>query len=766
MNDVTADPRRDRLYQLLPAIYRMRDAEQGYPLRALLAVMAEQVNLLEDDVRRLYENWFIETAEAWAVPYVGDLIGYRPVLTSGEAGSESTAEGRALQRVLVPRREVANTIRYRRRKGTLALLERLAHDITGWPARPVEFFKLLGWHQNINHLHLNRARTAEVRSVEELDLIDGPFDRIAHTVDLRRISARRTGGRYAIPSVGVFVWRLRSYGVTRSPANCSEGDGPHCFTFSVLGQDTPLFTKPRTREEPTGIPGELSLPTPIRRRAFLDHPDRYYGPSGSFAIWAEGWAGFDPDAPVPVDAIIPADLSGWRYVPPNRHVAVDPVLGRFAFPPNQLPKKGVRVTYHYGFPADVGGGEYQRTLRDPSPRPRPGDAGNEPSDVTEEPSLYRVGKGEEFTRIGDALAAWQHQAPLDAVIELTDSGVYVEPIQIALGPSQTLQIRAASGVRPVIRLLDWQTDLPDSMAVVMASGSRFTLDGLLVTGRAVQVTGIPDDHAKQQPEDHAGETPDTAPHGRRRVCSSQLVIRHCTLVPGWGIDCDCEPLRPAEPSLELFGLRAKVRIEHSIIGSIQVQEEQLHADPLPLYIADSIVDATGPEKEAIGEPGTGPAPAVLTMLRCTVFGIVDTHAVALAENCIFRDCVDVVRRQVGCMRFCYVPPGCRTPRRYACQPDLVVQAVKERGLSAAAQETEVAAETLRLRPQFSDSRYGRPAYAQLAPTGAPEIKQGADDESEMGVYHDLFEPQRTANLQARLDEYTPAGMDVGLILAT
>ena len=112
MNDRCAQEPGDRLYQLLPAVYRMRDAEQGYPLQALLAVVAEQVEVVEDDIEQLYANWFVETAEEWAVPYIGDLVGYRPVLTSGEAGSESTEQGRALQRVLVPRREVA-----RRRAG-------------------------------------------------------------------------------------------------------------------------------------------------------------------------------------------------------------------------------------------------------------------------------------------------------------------------------------------------------------------------------------------------------------------------------------------------------------------------------------------------------------------------------------------------------------------------------------------------------------------------------------------------------------------------
>jgi hypothetical protein len=65
----------DRLYKLLPAIYRQRDVEQGMPLRALLQVIAEQVNLVEADIAQLYENWFIETCQDWVVPYIGDLVG-------------------------------------------------------------------------------------------------------------------------------------------------------------------------------------------------------------------------------------------------------------------------------------------------------------------------------------------------------------------------------------------------------------------------------------------------------------------------------------------------------------------------------------------------------------------------------------------------------------------------------------------------------------------------------------------------------------------
>ena len=83
-------------------------------------------NVVEADIDQLYENWFIETCEDWVVPYIGDLVGYRAVHEAGQPGEATTPRGRLRNRILIPRREVANTIRYRRRKGTLALLELLA----------------------------------------------------------------------------------------------------------------------------------------------------------------------------------------------------------------------------------------------------------------------------------------------------------------------------------------------------------------------------------------------------------------------------------------------------------------------------------------------------------------------------------------------------------------------------------------------------------------------------------------------------------------
>src|SRR5205085_9485178 len=106
----------DHLYNLLPAIYRLRDAERGYPLQALLRVIGEQVDVVEEDIARLYDNWFIETCDDWVVPYIGDLLGFQLVHEAGQPGDVRTPEGRALDNILISRREVAHTIGARRRR--------------------------------------------------------------------------------------------------------------------------------------------------------------------------------------------------------------------------------------------------------------------------------------------------------------------------------------------------------------------------------------------------------------------------------------------------------------------------------------------------------------------------------------------------------------------------------------------------------------------------------------------------------------------------
>src|SRR5262249_4825316 len=177
---------------------------------------------------------------------------------------------------------------------------------------------------------------------------------------------------------------------SETPAMCVEEFGLQNYTFSVLGNNQQLYNNPEAEVEPTDIARELNLPVPIRRRAFEQNLASYYGPDKSLAIWVSDWAGYGARELLPPEAIIPADLSDWPYLPPHDHIAVDPVLGRITFPPSQLPKRNVRVYYNYAFSADIGGGEYNRPLFQPA-----------------EYSLYLVGQNETLKRINDAVAQWR-----------------------------------------------------------------------------------------------------------------------------------------------------------------------------------------------------------------------------------------------------------------------------------------------------------------------------------------------------------------------
>ena len=106
----------------------------------------------------------------------------------------------------------------------------------------------------------------------------------------------------------------------------------------------------------------------------------------------------------------------------------------------------------------------------------------------------------------------------------------------------------------------------------------------------------------------------------------------------------------------------------------------------------------------------------------------------LAEASIFMGNIQVARQQIDCIRFSYITPSSRTPCHYQCQPDLVEQLV--------ADQADKESERLRVQSVFNSTQYGKPTYVQLTHACADEIMRGAEDESEMGVFHDLYQPQR------------------------
>jgi hypothetical protein len=323
---------------------------------------------------------------------------------------------------------------------------------------------------------------------------------------------------------------------------------------------------------------------------------------------------------------------------------------------------------------------------------------------------------EEHRHLRQAIDKWKLDRPMRAVIELADSQIYDEELlHVELERDQHLEIRAAQGARPIIRLLRWEADRSNALRVSGESRSSLTLDGLLITGNGIHIKGDLD----------------------------EVVIRHTTLVPGRVVHQGRRPKRVVEPSVVLIDTCTRLRLDHSIAGSIEVlQERESENEPNAIVVSDSIVDSTSTHGEAVSAGRQRIAYARLIIRRSTILGHVSTHAVELAENSIVTGKLAVARRQKGCVRFCSVSPDSRTPRRFSC-------------VSAAS-----------VQPVFESVRYGAPSYCQLAEACPVEIRRGADDESEMGVFHDLFQPQRDASLRIRLDEFVPAGSDVGVIYVT
>lgn len=632
----------ERTYELLPAIYRIRDADRGEPLKTLLSVIADQVGVLEEDLAQLYDDQFIETCAPWVVPYIGDLIGYRSLHN-------------VVPKIGSQRAEVAHTIGFRRRKGTAAILEQLARDVTAWNARAVEFFQLLGWTQwTPNHIRPKTFYAPDLRDWETLENINGPFDTVAHTVDVRHVATAE--GKYNIQNIGIFLWRLGAYPLTKSPAFQLDA---HRFLFHPLGFGTQLFTNPVTEDEITHLAEPINVPAPISRRVFDAYLPQYYGDGASVSI--DG---------VPIEKVVACDLSGWIHTPPAGKVAIDPVLGRIAFADAQT--EPPLVTFHYGFSDDMGGGEYDRAAS----------VDAELTPVEEVPAPH--------ASIQDAL----NTVAAGGVVQISNSGRYNATLAISVNAGERIELRAVNEHRPTLVL-------GGDLLINGAADSQVTLNGLLIAGGAIRVNGA----------------------------LRALRLRHCTLLPS------------LNPSLIVDLPDVAIEIDHCITGALRVHERS------NVSITDSIVDATNEAAVAFAAANGTDAGGTLQIADSTVVGIIHTLELKLASNSIFMSDVRSEKKQSGCVRFCYLPLTSIVPRRYRCQP-------------------ENESDALRVRPQFTSLAYADPGYGQLALRTAPQIRTGADDEAEMGAFHELYEPQRETNLRIRLDEYLRFGLEAGPFYVT
>ncbi len=730
--------RLDRLYDLLPATIRARDQVTGQPLRALLRVVAEQVNVVEDDIARLYENWFIETCDPWAVAYVAALLGTAALAAPAPDRPDKldSARGRRRLALLLQRRAIANTLAYRRRKGTLAVLEALVRDVGGWAGHAVELRDRTAVFFALNYPHPERGRLVDLRRHDELDRGMGPFATLTRTVDLRGATA---GGRGEMTSVGLYVWTMRPARWGKTPACCIDNGADrgvcrpderrHDYTFSPLGNPVPLVRRllgPPDLDRPVR---EAEVPAPIRLRDFRDHKGDFYGPGKSLLIWQGDLA----HGPVPLERIVPADLRRPVRLKANE-VAVDPESGRIALGLDQNVHQAppLWVRYYTGVPFDIGGGDYFRSADTPAAACHAfvlthGFPAQAPKDA-------RPGKTI-FETLADALAACAAEKHKHAVIELLDDGPFHLDKPLTVPAEKTIEIRATLGRHPLVLLGSPGEGGHFQPGPKDQTGGRLVLNGLLISDRPLVLRGP----------------------------LEAVTIRDCTIVPGNGLGACGKPKLKHRPTLILRGLEGSVAIERSIVGAISVQGREggptRTGEPPPLTVRDSIVDDAGGPCPALGSPDCAAALVRLLAERSTFFGRVEVHAVELAEDCLFAGRVFVARRRQGCFHFCYVPPASKTPLpRYRCQPDLALASpqCEDKGDDKAVIEAHV-------RPRFRSRRYGDPEYALLDVDGPAELRRGASDQSEMGAFHDAYFAQRRDYLRAWVDEFTPAGSEVQII---
>jgi hypothetical protein len=587
----------DRLFDLLPAVLRDQDADHGDVLRALMRIVAEQVDVVEGDIAQLYDDLFIETCRAWVVPYIGDLVGNDP-----------------LRDAVRSRADVAKTIRYRRRKGTLPMLEELARDVTGWAAHAVEFLELVGWAQHLEHIR-PQAASFDVRSLERDDRVGGPFDEATHSVDVRAVAQQ--DGWHHHRHIGFFLWRLGGYPLLNVPAR--RASAAWRFHFSPLGNAAPLFSRERREGDEAGLATELHVPGPIRRAFFRDHLADLYdtpaNPEASIDVTRNG-------THVPPAQIVCARLDPWPSTrPAGQVIAIDVAVGRLAVGDGFTGASRIDVDYVYGFPTDLGGGPYERrgTLVRVGPARR----------------LYPVPTA--FADVAAALAQWVADGRPDAVVRILDSRTYALPAKITLADTTDLAIEADDGRRPLLvaEAAGFEVDADGTDPDPERRG-RLALSGVVVEG-FVHVTGD----------------------------LGALSLLHATLIPGRSIE---DGAAPAGESVRVeaagpINTHLEVALDHAIAGALVVP-----ADARGIRIADSIVDAGAATSTAIGAARTR-----LEITRSTVVGRTDVRELEAGES-IFTGRVDTAQTQAGCVRFSFVPFGSRTPRRHRCQPDLEIRA--------------------------------------------------------------------------------------------
>jgi hypothetical protein len=574
----------EKIWRLLPAIYRTLDVSSvpggAGPLREMVNRIGSQVAVVRRNIDRVWEDQSIETCDDWVIPYIGDLLATRliPFLD---------ARARRL--------DVANTIFYRRRAGTLGLLERLASDVAGRDAHAVEFFRRLGRtrHQFDPQIGVGGAPVgrpldptdlaslsvpmieglvgrfsmtpaggfADLRNVYGADNAGTAFDEFAHTADLRR--GQQSTGWYNISHLGVFVWWLQSFPIVGATPCSAPPSCPGRFTFDPSGRQMQLFAlASRTAATSFGenwvTPNEWELPVPIRPVLYATVPDELYPNSLS------------------------VDLSsgGVTTVIDRSELVVYPDLGLFHFSGAQPPTPIVS-SYHFGFLSAIGAGGFDADTLLPELSFTP------PVDAL----IVAGGTGNPPPTLPDAvtLATALPPTPITAsrTVDIVDSLTYSGPSSTTQVQGVPLVVRADAPQRPLLR---WSPAGSTWTIQGSGSGSILLLQGLWLQGADLVLKGDFDEvHLRLMTLD-----PGTSSASNATPPNQQPNLKTVP-PPFFGLAIDGLPLRPT--TLYVEGTIAKLVIERSITGPIRTRNggavEQLTA-------SDSILQAVATHAAGMG----------------------------------------------------------------------------------------------------------------------------------------------------------------------
>lgn len=754
------------LYQRLPEIYRQRDIEQTPPgqLQAYLSIVEDVLGALYDNIGELYRDHFIETCDAWVIPYIGDLLGVSPL-----SGSAWTL-----------RADVADTIALRRRKGTIHALELLAFDLTEWASFCLELRETLAWHQHLNHQRpdvqstvkqiegIARGGTAEIRDPAVLSLIGTPFDPFAYYADFQPTDVGVL--RRNLPDVAVFLWRLLP---CQTGPSMPVGRGTH-----ATGAALPAAAEAvRFDIEPSGKPAVLfnvSQITPSPDSPMVSTIDQVPGPIPTARLTQETPAGA-PDLyvsvntydaahvpPLPItdtslalqfhlpQAVFPfdtwsfrgANLCSWETPldPPlqNREVVIDPRIGRVVFGVETPAEAGalqsaMLVTWTYGTPGPVGAQPVADLI---TPSSWLGDTfqtitvryREDPLALEKALGNLNLANGPVLIEIDDSMT---HTLDISAVV-----GVNLADAIPSLQLQFPLIIRASSENRPLVKLQNHSLAFRPVTVVAGAGQTQPQVDAqvaalkVLFEGIYIKGDGLP-----------AG-TPLVA-----RAALPVLEFTRCTLDPGGVVALNGarNPMMPAfgldarfgftsDAEFDAFQPDPKITIYRSITGPIEMESAY------QLQIQDSIVDGgAGPGEDgstviAIGSRSSplGGWGAVLTINGVTVFGRTRVRS-ATGSGGTFCHALEAQDNQIGCLRFCWFAPETnRLPQNFGCVTGVMLQ--------------------------FTETTFGSPGYAQVSLDSDKRVLEKGPGNDEMGAFGFLLNSHKWRNLQIRFREFMPAGI--------